>query len=823
MKRLGSSLGKYLDEPNGLDPTKSSITPGGLTNVSTRTWSESLVDDCTEVLDIQSETVDELIQNHGLLEESPKSGLQIRKSPDSSVYSSLEGAENLHIQQLGSLRTPSSEKSARSIVRKNSERFRSESQICVEDMLLKLLQKTDETNSRLAALEQHGKESRDRLLVLEKSVTNSSAMRMQMNVEWHPPPPPEPDNHAIPPPKEPKTPYPSSAMAPCPLPKVSENMTEGGKTAFCDPQAGEDVPLPPSIPEKLQICDNPDKQDPSEEPNAAASPNGSSVRTTAKSRWGSLKALTNVKEYNSEERKASKDEASSTKWGAVKALALASNSEEQNGTTKDESSEARSKAAMTKWGVVTTVARLAKSPQTNKLKNSPSFEAQKRTSVSGQLKRKATIAQMEQAGGVEKFVRHDYFTYFFGFMIIVNAICIGAQADHVAKNPFEPVPGHFKTLETFFCILFSIELILRVGVERSEFFFTREWKWNAFDILIVLLALMEEIFKLMGDSRSSNLLFMRIIRVLRVVRIIRLVRVLHTFRELRVLINSILGSMNSLMWTILLLLVIMYICAVYLCQVVADHRMEWADKEVDEAHAEDLEAMEEMYGSVLRGLYSLYQAMSGGADWGDVASPLVNQISGFFAPVFCMYIAFSVFAVLNVVTGVFVNEAMIMAAKDQELAIEEELSREGSEIDDFSRMFHEADADGNGLVNWDEMAEHLEDSRVKAYFKALNLDVAEAKMLFRLLDLDGSGEISIDEFVTGCIKVKGQAKGIDIHCLRYETKKLIKELQKVADRVGVGDVKHQSKPGDSPSNRKRRPSLGSENSGNSNKGHPSLS
>merc|ERR1719316_1760178 len=162
-----------------------------------------------------------------------------------------------------------------------------------------------------------------------------------------------------------------------------------------------------------------------------------------------------------------------------------------------------------------------------------------------------------------------------------------------------------------------------------------------------------------------------------------------------------------------------------------------------------------MYGSVLFALYSLYQAMSGGADWGDVASPLVNRISGLFAPVFCIYIAFAVFAVLNVVTGVFVNEAMLMASRDQELVIQEQLSQEGNEIDDFTRMFEEADTDGNGMVNWQEMKDHLDDPRVKAYFKALNLDVAEAQMLFKILDLDGSGEISVNEFVQGCIKVKG--------------------------------------------------------------------
>ncbi len=83
-------------------------------------------------------------------------------------------------------------------------------------------------------------------------------------------------------------------------------------------------------------------------------------------------------------------------------------------------------------------------------------------------------------------------------------------------------------------------------------------------------------------------------------------------------------------------------------------------------------------------------------------------------------------------TGVFVNEAMKISASDQEHVIEEELSRKGSDINEFIRMFHEADADGSGTVSWAEFTEHMEDDRVKAYFKVLDLNIDEAKNSLRI-------------------------------------------------------------------------------------------
>merc|ERR1711904_254479 len=102
---------------------------------------------------------------------------------------------------------------------------------------------------------------------------------------------------------------------------------------------------------------------------------------------------------------------------------------------------------------------------------------------------------------------------------------------------------------------------------------------------------------------------------------------------------------------------------------------------------------------------------------------------------------------------------------------------------EFLRMFHEADADGNGAVSWDEFTTHMEDDRVKAYFKVLDLNIDQAEQVFHLLDPHNTGEVSIDDFVRGCVRMKGGAKSIDIQTLLWQNKAILEDIQDLKVRL----------------------------------------
>merc|ERR1719464_1819812 len=81
------------------------------------------------------------------------------------------------------------------------------------------------------------------------------------------------------------------------------------------------------------------------------------------------------------------------------------------------------------------------------------------------------------------------------------------------------------------------------------------------------------------ERSQQNFSFMRILRILRIIRIVRLVRVLRLISELRTIITSIASSMKHLLWTIVLLLLVIYMVSVYLTQLVLDYRI--SNKDAD--------------------------------------------------------------------------------------------------------------------------------------------------------------------------------------------------------------------------------------------------
>eukprot|EP00929_Paragymnodinium_shiwhaense_P051451 TRINITY_DN25890_c0_g2_i1.p1 TRINITY_DN25890_c0_g2~~TRINITY_DN25890_c0_g2_i1.p1 ORF type:complete len:1165 (-),score=239.14 TRINITY_DN25890_c0_g2_i1:263-3757(-) len=358
------------------------------------------------------------------------------------------------------------------------------------------------------------------------------------------------------------------------------------------------------------------------------------------------------------------------------------------------------------------------------------------------------------------FVSWSYFDYVMAMLIVLNAITIGAQSDWHVRNPGQETPNVFNISEEVFAMVFTAELGLRLLAFGTWFFYMPEWKWNIFDITVVCLQLSEEILALFtGSAREEkvgNLNFIRVLRVLRLARIIRVFRLLRYLQELRAMLLSIVSSLRSLCWTICLLLFLIYILSVYVTQLIADTsvaRPNILDPEISE--------LPRYFGSLPACVLSLFQAMTGGVDWNDLNDPLATLVSPHLTIVLCAYIAFAVFAMMNVVTGVFVESALATAKEDRESEVRAQVRR----------LFRMSDTDDDGKITWEEFTYQLTMPGMDKYFSALDIDIGEARGLFLLLDTDESGEVDMEEFVLGCLRLRGPAKAIDLATLMYFSKR----------------------------------------------------
>lgn len=186
--------------------------------------------------------------------------------------------------------------------------------------------------------------------------------------------------------------------------------------------------------------------------------------------------------------------------------------------------------------------------------------------------------------------------------------------------------------------------------------------------------------------------------------------------------------------------------------------------------------LDDNYGSLSLTLYSLFKAISGGTDWGDLSDPLLVQSdsSWLFALFFAIYVAFAVFCVLNIVTAVFVDHANSIC-QDEAMKTHKKLALE------LRKVFLLADKDGDGIMNFIEFEAILGMPQVQHHLRRLDLDVESIgpKQLFDLLDLEDAGEIDVDTFTKGVMKLRGRAKSFDMYRLQGELSMMDDKLHRL--------------------------------------------
>jgi len=357
--------------------------------------------------------------------------------------------------------------------------------------------------------------------------------------------------------------------------------------------------------------------------------------------------------------------------------------------------------------------------------------------------------------------------YFVGFIILLNAVLMGVQADFTAAcmraGTIEPFS--LQIFSSIFCLFFTVELMLKMWVYRLRFFTMVSWRWNVFELIIVGLQVWEEISAfvlwveeetLSQDQHTGRFTFMRILRALRLVRIIRVARVLQLIRELRTMVSSISSTVLALFWTMVLLLLVLYVFSIFCVQLVSESAAG------DPATIAEGTEAHDFFGSIDRSLLVLYQAMTGGIDWKSASDVLVKHGSPIMGLCFSLYIFFAVLALTNVITGVFVEAALATAKKESS----EDL------VDRLRDLVAQLDSEDDDHMTWKEFEGLLSQSPMESYFKSVDLSLSEAQSLFKLLDIEETGIIKKEQFVMGCLRIHGPAKAMDLITLMSEMRRL---------------------------------------------------
>jgi len=392
-----------------------------------------------------------------------------------------------------------------------------------------------------------------------------------------------------------------------------------------------------------------------------------------------------------------------------------------------------------------------------------------------------TFLESKQAC-VGRFIGHTCTETIISFLILANAIVVGQEVDWAVSHPGEDSPFSFVVLGHAFNFIFMLEVVARMFAFGRQFVLGDQVWWNLFDTILVVFSFLEILLSelLHHSGNVSSLRVIRLVRIARIVRVIRVTRIMKLLIALRLLIVQILSTLRACFWAIVLLVLVLYVFGMIFAQVTSEHI----------ADNPNNKALVQYWGTVPRAMYTLYKSVTGGVDWENVADELA-KIHWVWVAVFNLYLAFTVFAVLNVVVGVFCQVAIESAAHDYENIIRLKTTENETFGRQVKRLFADIDQSGDGKITYHELKSMLDKAEVRAYFEHLGLDAGDAWDLFKILDQDESSYINLDEFTTGCLRLKGPAKVIDVEKLQYENKHMRRRLWAFMKQTeqGVSQIK----------------------------------
>eukprot|EP00450_Noctiluca_scintillans_P035036 CAMPEP_0194540096 /NCGR_PEP_ID=MMETSP0253-20130528/80249_1 /TAXON_ID=2966 /ORGANISM="Noctiluca scintillans" /LENGTH=653 /DNA_ID=CAMNT_0039386439 /DNA_START=9 /DNA_END=1966 /DNA_ORIENTATION=+ len=413
--------------------------------------------------------------------------------------------------------------------------------------------------------------------------------------------------------------------------------------------------------------------------------------------------------------------------------------------------------------------------QTNEFKLTTRSQSQMMTVISQSRFGRSLLEKKLFGGWIAQVVESSAFDNVVAILIVLNTILIGVsthfefrcvvfgEACSPELNEIVDNCNHFLT------VFFASELLLRVGIHGMSFYCGKGWKLNILDTIVVLLSMVE-------FAVGVGFMYVRMLRLSRLMRTMRVVQTLSVFRQFRTLLIAITESTEGLLWAVVLMSMVMFLFGVAFMQGLSLHA------ESGTASEQDVYVMQTFFPNLMMTILTLFMSITGGVNWWDILDVL-RHCGLFFGMLFVLYIALTVLAVLNIVTGLFVNEALEHAMLDRDVRARIELERRQSDMETLKEIFAKVDVENTGRITLDQFVAYMEIPEVKALFSVMGLDISDAVAFFESLDVDGSQELVVEEFVMGCMELSGNVKALDMASEVRETKKMLDKIVTVSKRL----------------------------------------
>ncbi|WP_425392166.1 ion transporter [Ekhidna sp.] len=227
-------------------------------------------------------------------------------------------------------------------------------------------------------------------------------------------------------------------------------------------------------------------------------------------------------------------------------------------------------------------------------------------------------------------------------IIIVNSLLIGLETSNVVMFNYGYLIDLF---DLVILVLFSLEIMLKIFVYKTGFF---KDGWNLFDFLVIAVSLV--------PAAGSFSIF-------RALRIVRTLRLLKSIPKLRLIIESLVKSLPSIGWIVVLLSIVFYVYSVIGVNLFG-------------------EMYPRYFGDMGRAFYTLFQIMTLESWSSAIARPIMDGVP-FTGIYFITFILIATYTTLNIFIAIVVNtmnEVSLENLQEEEQHIKDFVSEENRKL-----------------------------------------------------------------------------------------------------------------------------------------------
>lgn len=369
------------------------------------------------------------------------------------------------------------------------------------------------------------------------------------------------------------------------------------------------------------------------------------------------------------------------------------------------------------------------------------------------------------SGKFADFVDGSVFKILSILVICFNFAFIIVQTDHKMSHLNADKPSSHSIVEMCFTIFYTFELGVQILVHRKVFFFGPDMVWNWFDSVIVIVAVVELVLSALGQSKG-NMSFLRVLRFLKVSRVFRMFNAMRIFKEIRLMVDSLMGSFVFFVWCAGMLGLFLSLFAIFFVQA-----MTTLLEDRDDLDEGIRKAILVDFGSVSGAMLTLLMAATGGNDWG-VYHLTIKQLGAVYTYLYLFFILFSSMAFFNVITSVFCEKAMHLARPTMDEIAVEMKRKEVRDASELLKMLNTILKDDvKRTLDYDAFEEFLRHPKAVAYFELRGLNESSVRRFFKqLLRIHQTSSLDFATFASACVKLNGTASSIDVHMLSAELK-----------------------------------------------------